>query len=272
LDLALIGTRQFLGFPEAQFNSGYANPYYTGVYKYMCSAVLLLAAVGLWVRSRTRTAGFLSIFCLATAALAPRTLQILHPDANYHELTLGGYSILLGGAFSIALKLGNRMLRSTVQSVLIILVLGFIHSNNVAAMSITLDYQSTMHWANRVLARVEALPNYGSSVYPAQKRIIFVGEDYQISQWFYRGRPFVTSTGIADGVPSIVFENLFRLLRVNVGYDVTAESRQRAIDYAAKHGAWPAPDSVTVLDDGTIVVVLENTKLLSRTVELRAFR
>ncbi len=258
MQLAIAGTTQFLGFPS----HGYENPYFTGSYKYMCSAVLLLAVLGLWAKSKIKIAGFLSIVFLALGALAPRTLQILHPNANYHELTLGGYSILLCGAFAIALRLANRILRSAVQLVVIILVAGFIHSNNVAALSLTMDYQATMHWANRVLARVEAHPKYVLS--PAAKQIVFVGDGYRVSQWFYRGPPFVSSVGIADGVPNIIFDSLLRLLHVNItAYGVSPESQKRALEYAASHRAWPAQDAVTVLDDGTIVVVLENARLYS---------
>jgi hypothetical protein len=68
--------------------------------------------------------------------------------------------------------------------------------------------------------------------------------------------------GIADGVPNIIFAGVLRLLRVNAtSMGISAEDGRKALVYAAEHHGWPHPESVTMLDDGTIVVVLDKSGL-----------
>jgi hypothetical protein len=187
---------------------------------------------------------------------------MLHPDANYHEMALSAYAVFLCGIFALALKLSPRPARIAVQVIAIFLLAKFIHSDNVAAMSLTLDYQATMHWANRVLARVEARPEYARFPPFEPKRFVFIGDNYGVSRDLYRGLPFVSSTGISDGTPGIVFADLLRLLRVNATtYGIDPETHRRALEYASAHSAWPAEDAVTILDNGTIVVVLDKSEL-----------
>jgi hypothetical protein len=260
--LALKGTLTFFGRTDPTFQFGYENPYYAGLPKIINCVVALIAAINLFQDSSRKLIGLASVGFLLLGLIAPRSVQVLHPEANYHELALGGYALYLAGLLAIALDARAKLLRVVVQGAVIVLIFSFIHSNNVAAMSLTLDYQATLHWANRVLARAEALPNYGTLNYPARKQFVFIGNGYQISQWQYRGRPFLSSTGISDGIPDIVFGSLFQLLRVNATtYGVSKQSLELAKRYAETHRAWPAEDSLTVLPDGTIVVVLENGTL-----------
>jgi len=261
---ALRGTLNFLGQDDPRFNVGYENPFFTGTSKVICAVLGAVAAYNLFKRSSAMLCGIVSVGFLAAALIAPRGVQILHPTAKYHELALGAYALYLAGVFAIALRCNAGPLRVAVQVAVLLVTASFIQSNNVAAMSLVLDYQATLHWANRVLTRVESHPGYGDLKFPAQKRFIFVGDGYQISQWQYRGRPYLSSVGIADGIPGIVFGSLFQLLRVNATvWGAGPENLKEARQYAATHKAWPADESITVLKDGTIVVVLDNSAVLN---------
>ncbi len=144
--------------------------------------------------------------------------------------------------------------------VTVLLIASFIRADNVGGAALVFDYQAIMHWGNRILARVEQNPRYATLPVGGVRRVIFIGNSYRVSDWFYHGRPFVTAVGIADGVPNAILPSVFRLLRVNATVEgISAESRRKAVEYAAQHDVWPHPDSVTILEDGTIVVVLDKS-------------
>ena len=257
LRVVLIETARFLG---GRFQSIYPeSSYFTWKDKALCAVVYLGAIAGIAAmarRMRGRSGAAVLMFLMAL--FAPRVLQVAHPDGNYHELTLTGYGVYLAGAAAFAMEMKNRIARSAVQLVLVVLICSFIHSNNVGAAALAFDYQAIMHWGNRVLAMIEADPRCAVQMGSwAPKRIMFVGDAYRVSDWFYRGRPFVTAVGIADGIPNIVFDSIFRLLRVNAtSVGIPPQTHSEGLAYAARHEAWPHPESVTVLRDGTIVVVL----------------
>jgi len=254
----VAGSWQFLGIPVPGWtNPREVSPYFGPLARTLVLLVCAGALAAIWTTARARWTKFGAVALLSLAFLAPRSLQAIHPGANYHELTLIGYGVYIAAAGALSLSVSNRHLRSGFQVLVLILIATFIHSNNVGASALVFDYQAIMHWANRVLDRVEQHPRYHEHGNLALRRVVFVGDLYSVSNWFYRGRPFVSAVGIADGVPNIIFDSLFRLLRSNVTSDgVPPDSRRQAIRYALTHDPWPHRDSVTILDDGTIVVVL----------------
>jgi hypothetical protein len=254
-------TGRFVGIPAA---SPYPEtPYFTITDKLLSVLLYFVAAVGLWTVTRLRIAGVLSIVAFAIALFAPRTLQFVHANANYHELTLIGYAVYIAAAGTFALNARLRGARICGQVIVLLLIGRFIHSDNVGATALAFDYQAIMHWGNRILTRIEENPRYAEMPRGSTKRVIFVGDLYRVSDWFYRGHPFVTAVGIADGVPNIIFDSVLRLLRVNAtSWGVSTDDHRKALTYAAEHHSWPHPDSVTILDDGTIVVVLDKSGLV----------
>jgi hypothetical protein len=254
-------TGRFVGIPAA---SPYPEtPYFTITDKLLSVLLYLAAAVGLWTVTRFRMAGVLSIAVFAIALFAPRTLQFVHANANYHELTLTGYAVYIAAAGTFALNARLRGIRIFGQILVLLLIGRFIHSDNVGATALAFDYQAIMHWGNRILTRIEENPRYAEMPRGSTKRVIFVGDLYRVSDWFYRGHPFVTAVGIADGVPNIIFDSVLRLLRVNAtSWGVSTDDHRKALTYAAEHHSWPHPDAVTILEDGTIVVVLDKSGLV----------
>ncbi len=254
---ALSGAWQFLGISIPGVSVAEISPYFSRPLSYLALPLYIGAVAAVWARSEGFARKAAAASLLGLAFLAPRSLQAVHPRANYHELTLFGHAVFLSGAGALALSLAWRRLRSVMQACALLLIAGFIHSNNVGASALVFDYQAVMHWANRILDRVEQHPRYHEIGNRSVRRIVFVGDLYEVSDWFYRGRPFVAATGIADGVPNIVFDKLLNLLRSNVtDQGIRPEAKRQAVLYALSHQPWPHPDSVTILDDGTIVVVL----------------
>jgi hypothetical protein len=242
--------------------------YFTPTHKLMCLAVYAAAFAGLWASGRMMAARIGACALFLAALFAPRAVQVFHPGGNYHELTLTGYGVFIAASAAFAMNVSGRWPRTGVQAVVALLIAGFLHSNNVGASALVFDYQAIMHWGNRILARVEQHPRYSAPPAGAVRKAVFVGDLYKVSEWYYRGRPFVQAVGIADGVPNIIFDAIFRLLRVNASTDGLSDgSRRQAAAFAAGRPAWPHPDSVTVLEDGTIVVILDNSPAALKALE-----
>jgi hypothetical protein len=140
------------------------------------------------------------------------------------------------------------------------MLLGYMFQNNKAAYAQVLATNAEFHRANRILARIEQLPQYTNN---KPKFIAFIGK--RTSLKLFRNKPFLQSTGISSElmISQSRFEKMLKLLRVNNVHRITSKNDERyklAIEYAKTHEPWPHPSSIAYLD-GIIVVVLDNRNI-----------
>ena len=234
------GTRGFFIWPEH---------YFPDYLKELQLALLAAAGIfcvwlprGLWAKSA-------AVVLLVLAAFAPRILQLVHPEGQYHSLTLTAYAVLIAGAVMIVIRGARTLTRNVAIIATVFLVAGYVMQCNWIS---TVNYLNTFaHFdtLTQVLARLRSLPDAGWD----GKKIVVVGR-YEMPTTY----PFTTRDAVApkflDARHMTYMARLMRDEATFVGADTTMP---RVLEYARSHPPWPNPASVTVVD-GMGVVVFSN--------------
>ena len=192
------------------------------------------------------------IFLLAF--LSPRILQLVHPEGDYHNLTLTAYAVTIAGSVMIVLRAKYILVRNLSIVFAAILIGGYIIQCSWVS---TVNYLNTLaHYTTltQVLARVRSLPEEWNG-----KKVIVVG-NYKMKQDY----PYKETTGVATNYIGAKFtkhmNNLARLMRDEMVFVPADQTTPEALEYAREHLPWPHPTSVGVVD-GAGVVVFSNANL-----------
>jgi hypothetical protein len=232
------GSRGFFLWPEH---------YFPGYLKQIQLLLVAGAAIAcLWL-PKTPGSKIGALALLALAAVAPRSLQLLHPGGTFHNLTLTAYAIVIAGSLMIILRGAPGALRNAAGVVALAVISGYVlHCNWIS----TVNHQNTTaHFAQttQILARIRALPAQqwdGNSIAVAGSLPLF-GE-----------YPFRKATGVAtDFIDATHLQRLARLLRDNVKVLPIDEATPKAREAAAALPAWPDPGSVAIIDGMAIIVL-----------------
>jgi hypothetical protein len=232
------GTRRFFLWPEAYFP----------VYLKNTQLVLLgLAfAICVWApKGMPRKIG--AVAALVAALLSPRLLQFLHPEGNYHSLTLTAYAVVVAGAVMIIMRAGSILIRNATILLTVFLLAGYLLQCNWISTVNYLNNLAHFNTLTQMLARIRSVPD-------AQwdgKKVIVVGR-YHMQQAY----PFKGATGVATQfLDPKHMQQLALLMRDEIVFVPADSTTPKALEYAASHDPWPNPASFAVVD-GTGVLVL----------------
>ena len=236
----LNGTRSFLFWPENYF------PQYLKTLQmvFLVGAALLC----LWL-PRTLTLKLVAGATLGLVVLAPRSLQVLYPEGNYHNLALTGYAVVIAGLAMIVIRIGSTLMRNAFIVLAFGLIGGYVIQANWISFVNQLNTYAHYSTMTQILTRIKTLPD---SQWRGEKAIV-VG-----SLELPSGYPYRRATGVAtDFIDAVHMQRLARLMRDGTVFVPADETTPGALEYAASHSPWPHSDSVGVVD-GVAVVVLSS--------------
>lgn len=234
------GTRSFIFWPENYF------PEY--LKKIQLGLLVTVGILSVWLPKRP-VEKLTAPLILGLTLLTPRLLQVLHPTANYHNLTLTGYAVVIAGCVMIITRLGNNLVRNILTICIGFLISGYVvQSNWISTVNHlnTIAHYSTM---TQILSRVRSIPD---ADWDGKKMVVFGRYDMPSSY------PYKRATGVAseyiDNSPGHI-PKLIRLLRDEMQVIPTEQASPEVLEYAVLHKSWPHPDSVAIVD-GVGVVIL----------------
>jgi hypothetical protein len=180
-------------------------------------------------------------------ALAPRVLQLIHPEGNYHSLTLTAYALLVAGALAIVLRAAPVLLRNASAVFASFMIAAYVIQCNWIS---TVNYLNTMaHFATmtQLLAKVRSLPD-------AQwdgTKIAVVGAYDMPTEY-----PYKPATGIASKfIDAEHMNQLARLLRDKATFVQADQTMPKVLEYAASHPPWPNPAAVGIVEGMGVIVL-----------------
>jgi hypothetical protein len=234
----LRGTRAFFVWPEA---------YLPQPLKVLQALLLAGATAGCLLLPRRLPAKAAALAVLGVAVLSPRALQFLHPQGNFHKLTLTAYALVIAAATLVLLRSRVTAVRNGSAIVAAVLVAGYVTQCNWISMVNYLNTQAHYATLTQVLARLRSLPDQNWD----GKTVAVVGS-YDMAADF----PFRPATGVANEyINPRHMTYLARLMRDEATFVDADPTMPKALEYAASHRPWPSPESVGVVD-GVGVVVL----------------
>lgn len=238
IPMVLNGTRAFLLWPET---------YFPGALKKLQLLLLAGAALACLLKPRAWWARGVALLLLLAACLAPRSLQLLHAEGHFHELTLTGYALLVAATVLVVLRSAPMMLRNGVALLATALVAGYLLQCNWISTVNHLNTQAHFSTLTQILARVRSLPATDWD----GRTIAVVGELDMTNDY-----PFKRATGVAsEYMRAYHMDKLARLMRDNAVIVKADEKMPGVLAFAAGRPLWPHPSSVGVVN-GVGVVVL----------------
>jgi len=188
-------------------------------------------------------AGVVLLFVL----IAPRSLQVLHSDGNYHNLTLTGYAVVIAGFVMITSRAGGVIVRNLSILLATGLIAGYVIQCNWISTVNQLNTYAHYTTMSQILGRIKSL----DVDHWAGHKVVVVGSYDMPSDY-----PFRPATGVAkEFIDARHMQKLARLMREEVVFVEADESMPAVWEYAKKHSNWPHPDSVGVVDGLPIVVL-----------------
>ena len=232
------GTRSFFFWPENYF------PNYL-------KKIQLLLGVGaaifcLWLPNNWRER-IIAVLLFGICLFAPRVLQLLHPEGNYHQLSLTAYSVVIAGFVMIILRTEQVVVKNLSVVLTMVLIFGYALQCNWIS---TVNYLNTnAHYSTmtQILSRIKSLDveNW------RETKVVVVGSYKMPSDY-----PFKRATGVSTTfIDAKHMQKLARLLREDIEFMPAEEINQQALDYAAKHAPWPSPSSVGMVDSMGVLVL-----------------
>ena len=233
----LNGTRSFFFWPQNYF------PDY--LVKLQLLFVVCAGVICAWLPKNI--GGKISaVVVLVVAIFAPRTLQLIHPEGNYHNLTLTAYAAVIAGSLIIINRAGYILVRNLSVVATTFLIAGYVMQCNWIS---TVNYLNTMaHYTTmtQVLSRVRALPDESWD----GRKIAVVGNYNMHSDY-----PYKSATGVAvKYMDAVHMQHLAKLMRDDVSIVEADDTTPGALEYAATHPGWPHPASVGIVDGMGVVV------------------
>jgi hypothetical protein len=183
---------------------------------------------------------------LGLALASPRVMQFLHPHGNFHTLTLTAYALLVAAAALLLVRGGSTLVRNGAVIAVTLLVGGYVMQCNWIS---TVNHMNTLaHYTTltQVLARLRALPERNWD-----GRTVAVVGRYDMPSDF----PFLPATGVANEFMAPKHMSLLaQLMRDEARFVRAGASMPRVLEFAARSGVWPSPDSVGIVDGMGVVV------------------
>lgn len=242
----LWGSRSFYFWPEHYFPAYLKKP-----------QLVLLALAGLccaWV-ARGIIAKVVALLVFGLTLFAPRLLQLLHADGNYHNLTLTAYALVVAGAVMLVHRSAPMALRNASATLASFLVAGYVVQSNWISTVNHLNMQAHVATVTQILARVRALPDADWD----GRTAVVVGRYPMYSDYPYR-----RATGVAtDFINAKHMQDLARLLRDEITFVPADATMADALGFAAGRPAWPHPQSVGVVDGMAVIVLSSDAAALS---------
>lgn len=231
------GSRAFYLWPEHYFPSALKA----------LQIVLLAGAAGLCLlRPKGWTAKMAAVGLFSLAAISPRFLQMLHPHGNFHQLTLTAYAVVIAGATAVILREPRVWTGNAARVVSMVLILGYLVQCNWISTVNLLNTQAHFHTLGQVLARLRSLPPDAWDGHS----VLVVGR-YDMA----REHPYKPATGVASRYMDAGHMALMAgLMRESIRF-VPGDQHPLATAYARTHPAWPAAQSVGVMEGRAIVVM-----------------
>jgi hypothetical protein len=135
----------------------------------------------------------------------PRLLQLIHPQATYHNLTLTAYAVVVAGCLMILFTARVILVRNLAALLAILLVCGYLIQCNWISTVGYLNTQAHYLAMNRILAQVGTLPVEGWD----GKTVAVRGRHAMYSEY-----PYKKATGLAsEFIDARHMQLLARLLR-----------------------------------------------------------
>ena len=242
IPLVLNGTRSFFVWPEAYFPD-----YLKAVQLALLAGAALVCA---WQPKRWLSK-IIAVMLLGASVLAPRTLQVLHPDGSYHALALTGYAVSMAGAVMVIVRAGLPAVRNVAILAAGFLIAGYVVQCNWISTVNYLNTQAHFNTLTQVLARLRTLPAAGWD----GRKVVVVGR-YDMSSAY----PFKLSTGVANKyMDPEHMTSVARILRDEATFVAADSSMPKVLDYASGHAPWPDPGSVAIIDGVGVVVFAKPT-------------
>lgn len=230
-------TRGFYLWPEA---------YFPGFLKKLQLAFLAATALACMLLPRTWAARLGALVLLGAICFAPRSLQLLHAEGQYHELTLTAYALVVAAAIAVVRRASPTAVRNLAAVAAVLVIAGYVVQS---AWISTVGYLNTMaHYTTmtQVLSRLRSLPDTRWD----GKTIVVVGE-YEMAHDY----PFRRATGIAPSFMRAQHMNrMARLMRDEAEFVKADASMPAVAEFAATHPKWPHPASVGVVGGVGVVV------------------
>ncbi len=241
LPMIVQGTRQFFFWEEA---------YFPIVLKQAQLVFLGGAALAcLMLPSRWWRRGA-ALLLLGGACLAPRSLQLLHADGHFHELTLTGYALIVAASMLIVLKASPNLLRSAAAVLAAMILWGYLLQCNWISTVNELNTRAHFAMTTQVLARVRSIPDAKWD----GKTIAVVGEYHMRHDY-----PFRRATGVASEFMRAQHMNqMAKLLRDDAVFLKAEPKMPGVMEFAATSQPWPHPASVGVVNGMAVVVLGKN--------------
>ena len=238
IPMVLNGTRAFLLWPET---------YFPDTLKKAQLLLLMGAALACLLKPRAWWARGVALLLLLAACLAPRSLQLLHAEGHFHELTLTGYALLVAATVLVVLRSAPMMLRNGVALLATALVAGYLLQCNWISTVNLLNTQAHFSTLTQILARLRSLPTTDWD----GKTIAVVGELDMTNDY-----PFKRATGVApEYMRAYHMDKLAKLMRDNAVIIKADEKMPGVMEFASTRLQWPHPASVGIVN-GVGVVVL----------------
>jgi Glucosyl transferase GtrII len=234
----VAGTRSFYFWPENYFPGYLKQP-----------QLILIAAAGIfcvWLPKQP-TRKIAAVMILGLCLVAPRLLQLIHPEGHYHQLTLTAYAIAIAGCAMLIMRGGNVLTRNLSIVLAAFLIGGYLIQCNWISTVNLLNTQAHYSTLTQILSRIRSLPDRN---WDGKKAVVFG------SYKMWDGYPFKHATGVAtEFIDANHMQDLAHLMRDEITIVPADQATPGAIKFAAEHPIWPNPDSVGVVD-GMAVVVL----------------
>ncbi len=237
------GTRSFFFWPQHYF------PAYLKIIQ-----LLFLVISGffcLWL-PKGPMAKASAVLILALALFMPRILQLLHPEGNYHNLTLTGYAVLIAGFVMIINRAGQVLVRNLSILLTLFLIAGYTLQSNWISTVNHLNMLAHYTTMTQILTRIKSLP---SEKWDGMN-VAVVGNLNMSSSYPFRG-----ATGVATKfINAPHMQHLARLMREDINFVAAGQAMPKVMEYSGENAQWPHSSSVGIVD-GMGVVVLSKDKV-----------
>ncbi|HOW97699.1 MAG TPA: glucosyltransferase domain-containing protein [Kiritimatiellia bacterium] len=250
------------------------QPYMLWPVKLILLALLVMAA---WVALRRLGTGpgtraqrirytAWGLLLLLGAIWATKSIFAVSPIRFYYAFRLaGGLTLLYLFGALLAMEAPSPRGRSLAAALAGAALLLFAHQDLVHSGLMVRSNQHDLQMANRILDRIETLPGLDAD---ETYNLIVIGDlpRYAMQRYTERTRRFEEPADYMDEhsmVPPWEPELVFAMLGSSVSLQTPGRDRiqdvrrQQGYRYALQHAAWPAKDSVALLDGDLVVVVLE---------------
>ncbi len=188
-----------------------------------------------------------AVLLFGICLFAPRVLQLLHPEGNYHELTLTAYAVVIAGFVMIIQRAEQVAVKNLSAVLAMVLIFGYALQCNWISTVNYLNTQAHYSTMTQILSRIKSLDveNW------RETKVVVVGSYKMPSDY-----PFKRATGVSTMfIDAIHMQKFARLLREDIEFVPAEENNQQVLDYAAKHAPWPSPSSVGMVNSLGVLVL-----------------